>query len=148
MQIKLRLCFSLMLSKLSILSDGISSRLQCLRWGRSGLGKCHMLFISWLNKEFYLHRSVTGLPFKPLTFCHIHPPTFLYLEHLGRGPQVGLGFADDTNMFLKATNVNIATHLPVFDTYSMALGLSLDLQNFTMIDISAKYFGNLIWHGG
>lgn len=60
---------------------------------------------------------------------------------------MGLGFADDTLLFLKANNLNLANCLKILDLFSTAAGLNLNVQKSALIDISAEDFEHLIWNG-
>ena len=59
----------------------------------------------------------------------------------------GLGFADDTLMFLNASNDNISTCLTLMGLYSDASELKLNIEKSTLIDVSSSAFDDLVWPG-
>lgn len=57
---------------------------------------------------------------------------------------VGLGFADDTFIFLKASNLNIAKCMIALNLYSTVAGLNLNFDKSLMLDLSIVDFDALI----
>lgn len=125
-----------------------------------GMGAESVLSLNgFLTPAIPIKRSVRqGCPLSPLLFAVATHPLFCMLEKLStdgvlqglRLPQrslAGLGFADDTLMFLQASNSNIATCLTLMGMFSDASNLKLNIDKSTLIDVSAKDFESLIWPG-
>ena len=112
-----------------------------------------------LTDPINICRSVRqGCPLSPLLFAVATHPLFCMLERLSldgilHGLRVqnrhlaGLGFADDTLMFLKASNDNLATCITLLGLFSDASDLRLNIDKSTLIDVSASSFADLLWPG-
>ena len=113
----------------------------------------------FLTDPIPIRRSVRqGCPLSPLLFFVATHPLFSMLEklssdgilhglrlqhkHLSR-----LGFADDTLMFLNASNDNISTCLTLMGLYSDASELKVNIEKSTLIDVSSSAFDDLVWPG-
>ena len=59
----------------------------------------------------------------------------------------GLGFTDDTLMFLKADSHNLSTCLTLLGMYGDAFDLTLNLSKPSLNDVSASGFAALNWLG-
>ena len=104
----------------------------------------------FLTNPIHIKRSARqGCPLSPLLFVVATHPLFCMLEKLSLDGVIhglrlqnkslsGLGFADDTLMFLKAANDNIATCLTLMGLLSAdALVLKLNIEKSTLIGVSA-----------
>lgn len=112
-----------------------------------------------LTDYIKVNRSLKqGCPLSPLLFAVATHPLFCMLEQLSNSGKLhglriqnknmlGLGFADDTLLFLKACNVNVANCLTSLHMYSDAAGLQLNIAKSTLINISAADFASINWHG-
>ena len=64
---------------------------------------------------------------------------------IGNKHMSGLGFADDTLLFIQACNVNVLNYMNLLDMYGDALDLHLDVSKSTLVDVSAQDFDSLLW---
>lgn len=60
---------------------------------------------------------------------------------------MALGFADDTILFVQASNRNINKCMQYIALFSLAAGMNLNLHKSHLIDINAENFNALIWAG-
>ncbi|KAI5078965.1 hypothetical protein GOP47_0006636 [Adiantum capillus-veneris] len=99
-----------------------------------------------------------GCPLNPLVFTVSTHRLFSFLEKqdaLGRikGPElpkeklVALGFANDTQIFLQATNLNLTKCMSYLALFNLAAGMNLNLQKSLLIDVNAKEFDQVVWDG-
>ena len=100
----------------------------------------------FLTDPISIQRSVRqGCPLSPLLFAVATHPLFNMLEKVSNDGILhglrlqnrnisGLGFADDTLMFLKASNDDIATCLTLIGMFSDASDLKLNIDKSTLID--------------
>lgn len=109
-----------------------------------------------LSPPVDMNRSVRqGCPLSPLFFAVATHPLFTFLEHqaqagniqglqLLREQLLALGFADDTILFLQASNTNIGKCMNYISLFSLAAGMTLNLCKSQLIDVNASNFNALI----
>lgn len=112
-----------------------------------------------LSPPVNINRSVRqGCPLYPLFFVVATHPMFTFLEYmastgkiqglqLSKEQLLALGFADDTILFLQASNLNIQKCMSYIALFSLAAGLNLNLHKSQLIDINAENFHHLVWAG-